>query len=260
MHNIFGRLVVLGLVSLALGCSEVQLYTNLPEKEVNEMTAILMDNGIKCTKVAGEEGTWSITVSQSGYSDAVTILSDLGRPRKQRPTIEELFPKTGFTSSPSEQRIRLTYGLAESLEETIATLPGGVVDASVHLVLPENNPFGESAKVSRANVVVIHRRGGDIANAVPTIKSIVIGGVDGLDADNVSVDLIEADESLSQIRARQGNGGHGPEMTSFLSMKVSKESATTLTALIAVAGVCFLIGISLTVTSLMKRRPSSRGA
>ncbi|MBI1247956.1 EscJ/YscJ/HrcJ family type III secretion inner membrane ring protein [bacterium] len=260
MQNIFGRFVVLGLVSLALGCSEVQLYTNLPEKEVNEMMAILMDHQIACTKVAGEEGMWNITVSQSGYSDAVTILSDLGRPRKQRPTMEELFPKTGFTSSPSEQRIRLTYGLAESLEETIATLPGGVVDASVHLVLPENNPFGESAKVSRANVVVIHRRGGDITNAIPTIKSIIIGGVDGLDADNVSVDLIEADESLSQIRARQGNGPQSAELTSFLSMKVSKDSTNMLIGLLAVSAICFIIGISLTTSSLMKRRPSSRGA
>ena len=221
------------------------------------MMAILMDNGIACTKVAGEEGTWSITVEKDRYADAVTILSDLGRPRKRRPTMEELFPKTGFTSSPSEQRIRLTYGLAESLEETISTLPGGVIDASVHLVLPENNPFGETAQVSRANVVVIYRRGGDVQNSVDTIKSIVIGAVDGLDADNVSVDLVEADESLSQIRARRGTGGTPTEMTNVMTVQVAKGSANRLIAILAAAGACLVIGIVLSAASLLRRRPAA---
>ena len=255
-----GRWICLALVAMAAGCAEVELYSNLPEKEVNEMMAILMDNGIACTKTAGEEGTWSITVEEARYADAVTILSDLGRPRQQRPTIDELFPKTGFTSSPSEQRIRLTYGLAESLEQTISTLPGGVVDCSVHLVLPENNPFGESAKISRANVVVVYRRGGTIENAVDTIKSIVIGAVDGLDADNVTVDLVEADESLSQIRSRRGTNGAGTEMATIMSVKVAKESANRLIAVLAASGVCLVIGLVLGASSLLRRRPASRRA
>ena len=254
-----GRWICLALVLLTLGCAEVDLYSNLPEKEVNEMMAILLDNGITCTKLPGEEGTWSITVEEARYADAVTILSDLGRPRKQRPTIEELFPKTGFTSSPSEQRIRLTYGLAESLEQTISTLPGGVVDCSVHLVLPENNPFGESAQISRANVVVIYRRGGSIENSVDTVKSIVIGAVDGLDADNVTVDLVEADESLSQIRARRGTNGSSTETTNVLSIKVAKSSANRLVAILAGAAVCLVIGLGLAASSMLRRRPAERG-
>lgn len=250
------QFTLLGSLVVMLGCAEVDLYSNLPEREVNEMMAILMDNGITCTKVPGEEGMWGITVEKARYADAVTVLSDLGRPRPQRPTIEELFPKSGFTSSPSEQRIRLTYGLEQSLEETIAKLPGGVIDASVHLVLPENNPFGETAQVSRANVTVIHRRGGDIVNAVPVVKQIVIGAVDGLDADNVTVELVEANESLSQIRARRSRNPPQQPMINILSVKVARDSANRLIAILAVSAVCLLAGLGMAAASLLRRRPS----
>ena len=48
-------LAIGGILLFTLGCSEVGLYSNLPEKEVNEMMVILDDNGIHSTKTTGEE-------------------------------------------------------------------------------------------------------------------------------------------------------------------------------------------------------------
>ena len=259
MTTKFFRLLVLGLLVATVGCKKVDLYANLPEREINEMIAILLANGIDCSKVAGEEGLWNMTVEESRYGDAVTILSDLGRPRKHRPTIQELFPKTGFTSSPAEQRIRLTYGLAQSLEATITTLPGGVIDASVHLVLPDNQPLTATTVPSRASVIVVHARGAQIENSIPVIQQIVIGAIDGLMADDVSVELVEADESLADIRANSKFSA-GTDYVSILSMKIAKDSVIRFYAILGVAGVSTFLLIIILLAKLFRPRPKTSNA
>lgn len=236
---------------LLAGCGQVRLYSNLPEQEVNEMVAILQSSNIACSKIEGDEAKWHITVAEEAYADAVALLSEAGRPRKQRPTIEELFPKTGFTSSPTEQRIRLTYGLEQSLESTIAALPGGVLDARVHLVLPENQPLRDSAKPSRANVVVIHRKDSRIEGIVATIPQIVMGAVDGLDADSVSVELVPADDTVLADRARMAARPR-QDFAEILTVKLAKESVPRFIAILSVTGVTTALVFLLLVLRVRK--------
>ena len=61
---------------LLAGCSEVRLYSNLPEQEVNEMVAILRTSGIDSSKVEGDEGKWHITVAEASYADAAIDLAN----------------------------------------------------------------------------------------------------------------------------------------------------------------------------------------
>ena len=236
---------------LLAGCSEVRLYSNLPEQEVNEMVAILRTSGIDSSKVEGDEGKWHITVAEASYADAVAILSDAGRPKKHRPTMEDLFPKTGFTSSPAEQRIRLTYGLEQSLESTISALPGGVLDARVHLVTPENQPLRESSKPSRASVVVIHKKGADIQNAIATIPQIVMGAIDGLEADNVSVELVESQDPILEKRAASVANSPTP-MQEILTVKVAKESVPRFLTVLGVAAIAVLLSVGQFAVKLLK--------
>lgn len=250
MKNRFSKLIPLLLLLLASGCGEVRLYSNLPEQEVNEMVAILRTSGIKCSKLPGDEQKWHIEVAEDRYADAVAILSETGRPRKQRPTIEELFPKSGFTSSPAEQRIRLTYGLEQSLEATIASLPGGVIDARVHLVLPDNQPLRKSAKPSRANVVVIHRKGSNIENAVATIPQIVMGAVDGLEADSVSVELVETEDTPLSERIEKLRQQPTTAYATILSIKLEKDSVPKFLGIVATAGLSSLIAVVLLFSKL----------
>jgi type III secretion protein J len=245
------RFLFLLLLLVATGCGEVRLYSNLPEQEVNEMVAILRRSGIECSKLEGDEGKWHVAVGEERYADAVSILSEAGRPRKQRPTIEELFPKSGFTSSPAEQRIRLTYGLEQSLESTIAALPGGVIDARVHLVLPDNQPLRGSAKPSRANVVVVHRKGADIQNAVATIPQIVMGAVDGLDPDSVSVELVETEDSPLTMETLPA-GPPEVEYADILSIKVSRDSLPKFLAILALAGLLIVFVLAMGALRLLR--------
>ena len=220
------------------------------------MVAILRTSNIACSKVEGDEGKWHITVAEEPYADAVAILSEAGRPKKQRPTMEDLFPKTGFASSPAEQRIRLTYGLEQSLEATIAALPGGVLDARVHLVLPDNQPLRDSSKPSRANVVVIHRKGAAIENAVATIPQIIMGGVDGLEADAVSVELVEAEDTVLAERAK-GSANAGIRFQNILTIKVAEESVGLLISVFTVTGLLLLTTIGLAYAKFGKALANS---
>lgn len=246
------RICIPGLLLLLAGCAQVRLYSNLPEREVNEMVAILMAHGIQSAKEEGDEGLWHITVEETRYADAVAVLSESGRPRKHRPTMEELFPKTGFTSSPAEQRIRLTYGLEQSLESTISALPGGIMDAHVHLVLPDNQPLRESTSPSRANVVVVARKSSNIDEQIPTITQIVIGSVDGLDTETVSVQTIEAEDALVFDRARLNATNQGDTTQDILTIQVEKESVPKLIGLIAAAAVSALLAFILIVMRLFR--------
>src|SRR3954452_13699671 len=73
-------LLLLGAAFFA-GCSQVELYSNVPEQEANEMMAALIEKGISCTKQTGTEGTWNLKVSSDQFAPSVKVLKELGYPR-----------------------------------------------------------------------------------------------------------------------------------------------------------------------------------
>ena len=63
------------------------------------------------------------------------------------------------------------------------------MDARVHVVLPENDPFAKNTKPSSAAVAIRHRFDVDMADFVPQIKSLVKNAIEGLDYDKITVTL-----------------------------------------------------------------------
>ena len=131
--------------------------------------AALLDAGIGCHKEPGEEGTWNVMVSEPKFAEAVNLLERQGLPRRARQGIAEVFKKTGMISSPSEERIRFMDALAQDIARTISMIDG-VVDARVHVVLPENDPFARNALPSSAAVAIRSRWDTDITDLVPAVK------------------------------------------------------------------------------------------
>ncbi|MEO1524997.1 MAG: type III secretion inner membrane ring lipoprotein SctJ [Planctomycetota bacterium] len=222
--------VGLGLLLLAAtGCSKTDLYTNLSERDANEMMAILLRTGISCSKSTGEEGTWNLSVPESNFADAVATLNEQGYPRESYETLGQIFQKSGLVSSPSEEKIRLMYGLSQELGNTISRIDG-VQSARVHIVLPENNPFGESVKPSSAAVAITHRPSADLQTMVPDIQELVIASIEGLEMDKVKVSLFEADNKFSaSLPAPRSDS----EYTEVLGVRVASESANRLWMMIA---------------------------
>ena len=89
---------------------------------------------------------------------------------------------------PSEERIRFMDALAQDLSRTITAIDG-VVDARVHVVLPDNDPFSKKNLPSSAAVAIRARWDADLSNVIPSIKSLVKNAIEGLQYEKISVTI-----------------------------------------------------------------------
>ncbi len=189
-------LILISLLFLA-GC-KTDLYRNLSEREANEMLAVLMSNGISASKeYLGDEGV-TLQVEETDLPRAIDALKQNGLPRENRESLGQVFEKSGIMSSPFEERVRFVYALGEEVSKTLTEIDG-VLNARVHIVLPEDPDLGEELKPSSAAVFIKHRVGVDLDFATPAIKRLVSGAIEGVGYDTVTVLLVEAEQpSLSQ--------------------------------------------------------------
>ena len=184
MHRLWLAFVAAALLS---GCDkEATLHSGLEERQANLVMAALLDAGIDCHKSPGEEGTWNVTVSESKFAAAVNLLEKAGLPRNAHQGIGEVFKKTGMISSPSEERIRFMDALAQDIAKTISGIDG-VVDARVHVVLPENDPFARHVLPSSAAVAIRSRWDADLSDIVPSVKGLVKNAIEGLQYEKIMV-------------------------------------------------------------------------
>ncbi len=184
-------LAALPLALLFAGCdTQTTLHANLDERQANLVMAALLDNGIPCTKIPGDEGAWTVTVAEDRFAKAVNLLEKQGLPRRDYQGLGEVFKKSGMISSPSEERIRFMDALAQDLSRTIASIDG-VVDARVHIVLPENDPFARNVLPSSAAVAVRSRWDADVSEYVPAIKGLVKNAIEGLAYDKIMVTVFQ---------------------------------------------------------------------
>ncbi len=192
----------LPLMLLLAGCGRQEVYGKLTESAANEMVAVLSQAGIEASKVEGEKENWSITVSQGDFARAVETLRAHGLPHEQYDSLGSVFKKEGFTSTPLEERARLVYGLSQELSRTISDIDG-VVQARVHLTMPEADPLSREAKPSAASVFVKYRTGFDLRSQTGAIKALVTNAIDGLTYDRVSVVMVPA-QTLPMLPEKEG--------------------------------------------------------
>lgn len=184
---------VLCLMSLSLlvGCDEqTTLFSGLEESQANAVMAALLDDDIQCVKSPGDEGTWNVRINASEFAAAANLCESRGLPRRKLQGIGECFKKTGMISSPSEERIRFMDAVAQDLAKTISMIDG-VVDARVHVVLPENDPFAKNTLPSSAAVAVRARWDADLTENVPQIKSLVKNAIEGLAFEKIAVTIFQ---------------------------------------------------------------------
>ena len=191
---------VLAAALLLAGCDkEITLHAGLEEQQANLVMAALLNSGIDCHKAPGEEGTWNVSVVESRFAEAVNLLEKAGLPRRTHQGIGEVFKKTGMISSPSEERIRFMDALAQDLAKTISCIEG-VVDARVHIVLPENDPFARHAMPSSAAVAIRSRWDADLTDIVPAVKGLVKNAIEGLQYEKIMVTIFRDTPPKNQAR------------------------------------------------------------
>lgn len=206
---------LIGVLALLLaGCGKVDLYTNLSEKEANDIMAALLVHQIPATRTQVKDVV-TITVPIDQVVAAIDILRRQGLPRDQYTNLGTIFQKEGLISSPLEERVRYTYGLSQTLAEAINQIDG-VLTARVIIVLPEQAAFGKTATISSASVLIRYLPGRGVEEAIPAIKMLVQKGVDGLSYDNISVSLFPLHEGPPMPMAPRSASGW-PLLASILA-------------------------------------------
>lgn len=183
--------LTLPLALLLAACSGAELYSGVSEAEANDMVAALMMAGIDADKAASEKDTWSVSVASGDFGQAVQVLQANGLPRTKYESMGDVFKKENFATSELSEHARLIYALSEELSDTISRYDG-VVDARVHVNLPEKAVLGGEVALGSASVFVKYRPGFNIRSQTAAIKTLVSNGVEGLSYDKVSVVMTEA--------------------------------------------------------------------
>ncbi|PBC20783.1 MULTISPECIES: type III secretion inner membrane ring lipoprotein SctJ [unclassified Mesorhizobium] len=194
-------LVVAGMLMLQ-ACS-VELYSNLDQRQANEIVATLMRHGILAQREAGKDGKMTVSVQKGRFAEAMALLDESGLPKQEFQTLGDVFKRGGLVSSPVEERATMIYGLSQELSQTISEIDG-VLSARVHLVLPENDPLRQQLVPSSASVFIRHRASVPMNELIPQVKMLVAKGIAGLTYDNVSVTLISVAATAPEQESEPG--------------------------------------------------------
>jgi type III secretion protein J len=187
--------IVMAATLFLAGCQS-ELYSNLPEREVNEMISVLAINGIDASRSSDGKGNFSISVDRGDFSVAIATLSEKGLPREQFGSLGKIFNSEKLVSTPFEERARFMHALNEELSNSITRI-NGVVSARVHLMVPEDSPFEETKTPPRASVFIYQEAGVDLRPQIPTIKNLIVNSLDNLEYSFVEVALFDDNTSAT---------------------------------------------------------------
>lgn len=233
----FYLLLILSFVLTGCG-SDRAIAHGLDEKEANEIIVVLESRGIDAQKNPEEsaggggtgEITWVVMVPSDQSTRALSILNQLGLPRRRGQNLLKIFANSGLVPSERQEEIRYQEGLAESIASSIRKMDG-VLDADVRLSFPKEDPLNPNKKTQErmsASVYVKHSGALDDPNSlmIPRIKRLVAGSVVGLDYENVTVIPDRARYAESSLRDLESTVQEEKEYISIWSIIVAKESAT----------------------------------
>ena len=176
---------------LALAGCKVELYSGLDETSANDIVAALSAQGIDARKERLEGAGWQVQVDEERLGAALAVLRAQGLPQERFASMGEMFQKQGLVSTPAEERMRYIYAVSQELSQTLRSIDG-VVEARVHVVIPENDPLSDKVRPSSAAVFIKHRPDVDLRLLVPAVKELVAHSIEGLGYDQVSLSLFPA--------------------------------------------------------------------
>lgn len=202
-------IIVLALISLLQGC-DMDLYTNLSEREANGMVAVLLREGIPAARKVQADGQLTVVVDEQRFAEAMALLDNAGLPQQTFANMGQVFKGNGLVSSPVQERAQMVYALSEELSHSVSQIDG-ILSARVHVVLPDNDLLKRVISPSSASVLVRYEPGTDINALIPQIKTLVANGIAGLSYEGVSVTAVKA------LMSSRG-ADHQPALGRFLGL------------------------------------------
>lgn len=252
------RFLLAILLALTLAGCKQPIYTKLSEAEANDVLLTLIKGGVEAQKRSGEDGTFSVWVSDAEIATAIELLRADAQPSEHYSNLGEVFARNSLVSSPTEERIRYIYGLQQELAKTLSQIDGVLV-ARVHIVVPASDPFEASTKPSSASVFLKHRADINMQLVVPAVKDLVVRSIEGLTAESVAVSLFPARATITPPAQ--------VPVTRFFGALVASRSVVTLWIIFTIPWILVAVlivlllhatGVRETVSRWMQRRRSGR--
>jgi type III secretion protein J len=187
-------LIAIVIFSLSFtACSQV-LHHGLTEEQANEIVVVLERNGIQATKAAEEGGetlAFTIAVPKREAAKAWQVLRENDLPKPQAKGFNEVFAKTSLIPTAMEEKALFLQAVCGELSKTIEAI-NGVVDARVHVVLPESDVLKQELQgptVPKAAVLIKYKvnRDGNMPYKPDDIKQLVANSVEALKPEDVTV-------------------------------------------------------------------------
>jgi type III secretion protein J len=191
LHTL-ARWCLIVAASLLLCACRTDLLTQVSENDANEVLDALYGVGIDAGKVQAGDKMFTVQVAEARMGDALRVIQERGLPRPRHSDLGVLFKKEGLVSTPSEERVRFIYGVAQQLSASLTQIPG-VLYASVQPVMPSNDPLADKVKPASASVLIKHDPNANVEALRPAIKDHVMRSIEGLNHDNISLTLVAAD-------------------------------------------------------------------
>ncbi len=218
LTKIFVRFATIFVCVVSLAACSMELYTNLDQRQANEIVAILFRHGIPAERTMAKNGRYTVHVDDQRFAEAVAILNRNGLPRQDFASLGDVFKKEGIVASPVQERAQMIYALSQELARTVSEIDG-VLSSRVHLVLPENDPLRQQLIPSSASVFIRHLPTVAINELIPRVRMLVANGVAGLSYDKVSVVAIPV-----QNEEREATAATEPAMENFLGLWLHRDS------------------------------------
>jgi len=193
--------VVLGVVLAASWANRPTmspLFTGLSGEDASAVVDQLTSAGISYEITDG--GGTILVPAESVYEQRIALAAE-GLPTEEGGY--SLLDDMGMTSSDFQQQVTYQRALEGELAKTVRALDG-VSGATVHLALPEESVFTETAAEPTASVFVQAETGKTIdSGSVQAVVNLVSSAVAGMDPLNVSV--VDAEGKV--LTAAPGSGG-----------------------------------------------------
>lgn len=241
------RLPVYLLVVLA-GC-EATVESGLTEQQANQVVVALHDNDIGAQKErdegTGDGARYRVTVAPDAVAPALSVLRAAELPRRSDPGLEEVFGTGSLVPTATEERARYVAALGGELARSIEAIDG-VLDARVHVAVPESRDFaldGEQPR-PRASVLIKHRSG-KLPYSPDSIRELVAGAVEGMEPGNVAV---------VPVAGSPPDGGDSSGLVHLGPIAVTEGSAPVLKGVLATAFGLHIVLAGCLVFVVMRRR------
>jgi type III secretion protein J len=237
MHIMILWGLVTSWASAGMAC-QTRVQHGLVEREANRMVAALRQAGVEAQKVKekGRGGKFAVQVPRGQVTRAIGVLLQHDLPRRSKPGFAEVFGKASLVPTATEQRARFLHALSGELTRTLESA-SGVLEARVHLVLPERHPLAlrEQVQAKPRAAVLLRVRAGKAPITALEVQRLVAGSVQELDPAQVAV-VVRKTRPAPAVGATRKLAHVGP-------VSVSADSKTLLQAILGI-GLFVILALS----------------